>query len=104
NQIDILKIANEIKLEKVIFRIIYSEYDLNYLNKLKNYIKDKKITNVELVNSKFIDLKEEIKKLEEFVKEELRMDEDDLNWLLTKFKKIENNRHLLRAIRKLNRQ
>ncbi len=62
NQIDILKIANEIKLEKVIFRIIYSEYDLNYLNKLKKYIKEKKITNVELVNSKFIDLNEEIKK------------------------------------------
>ena len=57
-----MKIANEIKLEKVIFRIIYSEYDLNYLNKLKKYIKDKKITNVELVNYKFIDLKEEIKK------------------------------------------
>lgn len=47
---------------------------------------------------------EEIKKLEEFIREELKIDEDDLNWLLTKFKKIEDNRHLLRAIRKLNRQ
>ncbi|MFK4784646.1 hypothetical protein [Fusobacterium sp. MFO224] len=47
---------------------------------------------------------EEIKKLEEFIKEELKIDDDDLNWLLTKFKKIDNNRHLLRAIRKLNRQ
>ena len=32
---DILKIANEIRSEKVIFRIIYSEYNSNYLKKIK---------------------------------------------------------------------
>ena len=60
---DILKIANEIRSEKVIFRIIYSsEYNSNYLKKLKKYIKDKKIINVELINSKLVNLSEEIKK------------------------------------------
>ncbi len=62
NQIDILKIANELREEKVIFRIIYSEYNSNYLKKLKKYIKDKKIINAELINSKFVNLSEEIKK------------------------------------------
>lgn len=59
----------------------------------------------EINNSTKIQLfPEEIKKLEDFIKEELKIDDDDLNWMLTKFKKIENNHNLSRALKKLNRQ
>lgn len=59
----------------------------------------------EINNSTKIQLfPEEVKKLEDFIKEELKIGEDDLNWLLTKYKKIEDNRHLARALRKLCRQ
>lgn len=61
NQLDILKIANEIRDNNIIFRIIYSEYNCNYLKKLKNYIKEKKMTNIELINSQATNLNEEIK-------------------------------------------
>jgi hypothetical protein len=46
----------------------------------------------------------EIEKLEVFIKEELKINDEELNWLLTKFKKIGNNRNLSRALNKLNRQ
>ena len=61
NQLDILKIANEIRDNNIIFRIVYSEYSLNYLKKLKNYIEEKKMKNIELINSQETDLNEEIK-------------------------------------------
>ncbi len=46
----------------------------------------------------------EVAKLEEFIMEELSIDEEKLNWFLSKFNKLENNRELLRAVKKLNRQ
>lgn len=61
NQLGILKIANEIRDNNIIFRIIYSEYNLNYLKELKDYIEEKKMTNIELINSQETDLNEEIK-------------------------------------------
>lgn len=47
---------------------------------------------------------EEIEKLENFIKEELKINDSELNSLLSKIKKIENNKMLLRAVKKLNRQ
>lgn len=46
----------------------------------------------------------EVAKLEEFIMGELNIDEEKLNWFLSKFNKLENNRELLRAVKKLNRQ
>lgn len=46
----------------------------------------------------------EIAKLEEYIMGELNIDEERLNWFLSKFNKLENNRELLRAVKKLNRQ
>lgn len=46
----------------------------------------------------------EVAKLEEYIMGELNLDEDKLNWFLSKFNKLENNRELLRAVKKLNRQ
>ncbi len=46
----------------------------------------------------------EIAKLEEYIMGELNLDEERLNWFLSKFNKLENNRELLRAVKKLNRQ
>ncbi len=46
----------------------------------------------------------EIAKLEQYIMEELNIDEDKLNWFLSKFSKLENNRELFRAVKKLNRQ
>lgn len=46
----------------------------------------------------------EIAKLEQFIMDELNLDEDKLNWFLSKFNKLENNKELLRAVKKLNRQ
>lgn len=46
----------------------------------------------------------EVARLEEYIMEELNIDEDKLNWFLSKFSKLENNRELFRAVKKLNRQ
>ena len=46
----------------------------------------------------------EIVKLEQYIMDELNFDEDKLNWFLSKFNKLENNKELLRAVKKLNRQ
>ena len=32
------------------------------------------------------------------------VDEEKMNWFLSKFKKLENNKELFRAVKKLNRQ
>lgn len=46
----------------------------------------------------------EVAKLEKYIMEELNIDEEKLNWFLSKFNKLENNKELFRAVRKLNRQ
>lgn len=46
----------------------------------------------------------EILRLENYIMEELNIDEDKMTWFLSKFNKLENNRELFRAVRKLNRQ
>ena len=46
----------------------------------------------------------EVARLEQYIMNELHIDDEKLNWFLTKFKKLESNRELLRAVKKLNRQ
>lgn len=46
----------------------------------------------------------EVEKLEEFIMKELKLDEDKLNWFLAKVNQLEENKELLRAVRKLSRQ
>lgn len=46
-------------------------------------------------------LPQEIETLENFLKEKLRINEKELDWLLEKFHKILSEKELLRAIRKL---
>jgi|SRR3712207_244768 len=46
-------------------------------------------------------LPQEIETLENFLKEKLRLNEKELDWLLEKFHKILSEKELLRAIRKL---
>lgn len=45
----------------------------------------------------------EVEKLENFIKTELRLNEQELNWLLDKMSKIEKDKSLFKAIRKLTR-
>lgn len=45
----------------------------------------------------------EIEKLEIFIKDELKLNDQELNWLLDKFSKIENNKAILKAIKKLTK-
>lgn len=45
----------------------------------------------------------EIEKLESFVKTELRLNDQELNWLLDKMSKIEKDKSLFKAIRKLTK-
>ncbi|WP_297596236.1 hypothetical protein [uncultured Cetobacterium sp.] len=45
----------------------------------------------------------EIEKLEIYIKEELRLNEQELNWLLDKIQKIEHNKALYKAIKKLTK-
>ncbi|NME35196.1 MULTISPECIES: hypothetical protein [Fusobacterium] len=47
---------------------------------------------------------EEIKRLEDFIMENLEITEEELNWLLSMYDKINNNKLLLKAIKKLNKQ
>ena len=46
----------------------------------------------------------EIEKLENFVMEELKMNENELNAFLTKISKLNKNRDVCRAVKKLSRQ
>lgn len=46
----------------------------------------------------------EIEKLENFIMSELNIDEEKLNWFLSKFEKLEKNKDLFRAVKKLTRQ
>ena len=46
----------------------------------------------------------EVARLENYIMEELNLDEEKMNWFLSKFKKLENNKELFRAVKKLNRQ
>lgn len=46
----------------------------------------------------------EVEKLEEYVKEELSLDDENLNWLISKLVKIKGNKELNKAVKKLIRQ
>lgn len=46
----------------------------------------------------------EVARLENYIMEELNLDEEKMNWFLSKFKKLESNKELFRAVKKLNRQ
>lgn len=45
----------------------------------------------------------EIEKLERFIKDELRLNDQELNWFLGKMEKVEKDKALYRAIRKLTK-
>jgi len=45
----------------------------------------------------------EVEKLEKFIKEELRLNDQELNWLLGKIEKIEKDKALSKAVKKLIR-
>lgn len=61
NQLDFLKIAEIFKEEKIIFRIIYQNYNKNYLQKCKNLCKKKKLNNVQFVDGNKADIEKYIK-------------------------------------------
>ena len=46
----------------------------------------------------------EVAKLENFIMSELNLDEEKLNWFLSKIEKMEKDKDLFRAVRKLSRQ
>ena len=60
NQIDFLKIANYFKNKNIIFKIIFSEFDNNYLKKINNFIHQYEIKNIELIDSNKVDISDEI--------------------------------------------
>ncbi|MBC2856775.1 MAG: hypothetical protein RR191_02595 [Cetobacterium sp.] len=45
----------------------------------------------------------EVEKLEKFVKTELKINDQEFNWLLDKFIKIENNKSIIKSLKKLAR-
>ena len=45
----------------------------------------------------------EVEKLERFIKDELRLNDQELNWFLGKMEKVEKDKALYRAIRKLTK-
>lgn len=60
---------------------------------------------VEEINSSTrpILLPQEIEKLESYVKDELNINDQELNWLLTKFEKMQKNKMILKSLQKLSR-
>ena len=60
---------------------------------------------VEEINSSTrpILLPQEIEKLESYIKEELNINEQELNWLLSKFEKMHKNKMILKSLQKLSR-
>lgn len=60
---------------------------------------------VEEINSSTrpILLPQEVEKLESYIKEELNINEQELNWLLSKFEKIQKNKMILKSLQKLSR-
>lgn len=60
---------------------------------------------VEEINSSTrpILLPQEIEKLESYIKEELNINEQELNWLLSKFEKMQKNKMILKSLQKLSR-
>ena len=46
----------------------------------------------------------EIEKLEEYIMNQLELDEDRFNWLISKYKKINEDKELLKALKKIVRQ
>lgn len=62
-------------------------------------------TVLEINNTTRINLfPEEVKQLEEYIMENLKIDEEQLNWFLSLYSKANNNKEVLRAIKKLNKQ
>ena len=61
--------------------------------------------SVEEINSSTrpILLPQEIEKLESYVKDELNINDQELNWLLTKFEKMQKNKMILKSLQKLSR-
>lgn len=60
---------------------------------------------VEEINSSTrpILLPQEVEKLESYIKEELNINEQELNWLLSKFEKMQKNKMILKSLQKLSR-
>lgn len=60
---------------------------------------------VEEINSSTrpILLPQEVEKLESYIKEELNINEQELNWLLSKFEKMQRNKMILKSLQKLSR-
>ena len=54
-------------------------------------------------STKPILLPQEVEKLETYVKDELNLTEQELNWLVTKFSKIQKDKELFKALNKLSR-
>lgn len=62
-------------------------------------------TVLEINNTTKINLfPEEIKQLENFIMENLKLDEEQLNWFLSIYNKANEDKNVLKAIRKLNKQ
>ena len=60
NQIDFLKIANILNNKDLIFKIIFSEYNKNYLKKINAYIRKYDMKNIELIDSNKVNISDEI--------------------------------------------
>lgn len=61
-------------------------------------------TVLEINNTTRINLfPEEVKHLEDFLMENLKIDEEQLNWFLSLYDKASENKDILRAMRKLNK-
>ena len=60
NQIDFLKIANNLNNKDLIFKIIFSEYDKNYLEKINNFMQKYEMKNIELIDSNNVNIRDEI--------------------------------------------
>lgn len=60
---------------------------------------------VEEINSSTrpILLPQEVEKLESYIKDELNINEQELNWLLSKFEKMQKNKMILKSLQKLSR-
>lgn len=61
-------------------------------------------TVLEINNTTKVNLfPEEVKQLEDYIMENLKINEEQLNWFLSIYDKVINNKEVLRSIRKLNK-
>ena len=61
NQKDFLKIAEEFRNTDIIFRVIFQNYDHNYLKFCRNYCKIRKLNNVEFIDGNNVNIYEKIR-------------------------------------------